>query len=113
MPAEVPDDLEQALLRSRVLKEPARRPAGEEPFARESQRGVVLAGGPREVARFRGVAERGVAAGDRPRPEPGEDYIHGQVRESRLAEQGLRLLEPRGLHRPVPRPELIRLLSST
>src|SRR5439155_2546063 len=104
--AEIPDDLEQALLHGGG-PQCAGMGAAKQPLTREAQNGVVLGPGPAEVAMLRGLLEAIALPGHGAHPEPGQHDIHGEIGDALRAEQRLRFPRPGGTEGPVARPEII------
>ena len=107
--AKIADDLHQTLLRRRALAtrgsfDPVPSKRCRASFKTELS---SAAGQRNTAARFRWPADFFISAFGRARPQPRQNHIHRQIRHARLAQQRLRLLQPRRSERPVPRPEFI------
>src|SRR4051812_32093818 len=87
--AKVAHDLQEPLLRRRSRQAPGRNTA-EQPLAREPQNGVVLGARPGEITPFDFLARTFIFSLRRAAPQPGQDYIYGQVGDASRAEERLR-----------------------
>ena len=104
--AKVARDLNQSLLRGSASQRAA-PPNAQQTLARQFQNGIVLRLRPDGMAVFNDPLEFSIFAFGGACPKPRQNHIHRQIRHPRIAQQRLRLFQPRRAERPVPRPKFV------
>ena len=98
--AEIPDDLEHALLPGGGV-EGWKFGCAKEPAGGQAQHGVIFRLGPDEIAIFGPFLQDAILAEQRANPKPGKNHVHGQVVHPLGADQRPRGTTARGLKRPM------------